>query len=247
MLNVTGATRGLGERGYGFRLHVPAFNGTMWRWVSILGTFDVRAVADAGLSEVRLRNPTAPASVSFDGRVNHLDSLRISILARDVDGHAINRTGEQLAVTLVPVSSYGGSNATEIAQHDGATGQYFVLFRITAPGDHAVFVKEAHTGLSARRATFRVVCAIGFVETDRQCLEEVSKVQIIVGGTIGAVFLVVAVLAVFLLYQNREHALRFALSFLKREFFLVSKSMMELWDILGDSMLRFTACRMRYA
>ena len=245
MLNVTGATRGLGEGGYGFRLHVPAFNGSMWRWVSILGTFDVRAVADAGLSEVRLRNPTAPASVSFDGRVNHLDSLRVNILARDADGHAIDRTGEQLAVTVVPLSSYGDPNTTEIAQHDGATGQYFVLFRITAPGDHAVFVKEAHTGLSARRATFRIVCAMGFVETDRQCLEEASKVQIIVGGTIGAVFLAVAVLAMVLLYRNREHARRFALSFLKREFFLVSKSMAELWDILGDRMPRVTACRLR--
>jgi hypothetical protein len=43
-------------------------------------------------------------------------------------------------------------------------------------------------------------------------------------------------LALFLLYKNRQHALRFALSFVKREFQLVFKSMAELWDITSDGM-----------
>jgi hypothetical protein len=44
VLNVMGATRGLREREsgteYRFQLHLPAFNGSAWRWVSIQGVFE---------------------------------------------------------------------------------------------------------------------------------------------------------------------------------------------------------------
>jgi hypothetical protein len=233
VLNVTGATRGLRAREYRFQLHMPAFNGSAWRWASIRGTFDVNAVADPERSDVKLSVQTASTSVPLKGAatVNHLDSMRIAILARDVDGNAINRAGEQIVVTIG-----GTSNTTEVAQYDAAAGQYFVLVRITTPGDHAVLVLEVETGKEVRKGTFHVVCVAGFTETDQTCVEAASAVEKIVGGTIGAVFLVVLVLALGLLYKNRSHALRFALSFFQLEFLLVVKTMAELWDIASDRM-----------
>ena len=65
-------------------------------------------------------------------------------------------------------------------------------------------------------------------------MEAANDVEKIVGGTIGAVLLVVLVLALGLLYKNRTHALRFALSFFQREFLLVVKTMAELWDVTSD-------------
>jgi hypothetical protein len=74
----------------------------------------------------------------------------------------------------------------------------------------------------------------GFTETDQNCVEAATDVERIVVGTIGVVFLVVLVLALGLLYKNRAHALRFALSFFQREFLLVFKTMAELYDITSD-------------
>jgi hypothetical protein len=161
--------------------------------------------------------------------VNHLDALRITILGRDVDGNAITRAGEQIVVIIG-----GTSNTTEVAQYDAAAGQYFVLVRITTPGDHAVFVLEVQTRKAARRGAFHVVCVAGFTETDQNCVEAATDVERIVVGTIGVVFLIVLVLALGLLYKNRAHALRFALSFFQREFLLVFKTMAELYDITSD-------------
>jgi hypothetical protein len=233
VLNVTGATRDLREREYRFQLHMPAFNGSAWHWVSIRGTFDVKAVADPERSDVQLSIQTAFASTPFNGAatLNHLDSLRITILARDVDGNAINRAGEQIVVTIG-----GTSNTSEVAQYDAAVGQYVVLVRCTTPGDHAIFLFEVQTSKAASRGTFHVVCVAGFTETDQTCVQAANDAEKIVGGTIGAVFLVVLVLALGLLYKNRANALRFALSFFQLEFLLVFKTMAELWDITSDCM-----------
>jgi hypothetical protein len=60
--------------------------------------------------------------------------------------------------------------------------------------------------------------------------------QTIVGGTIGGVFVSVGGSGGWLLYKNRAHAVRFLVSFFKREFLLVVKTMAELWDITSDRM-----------
>jgi hypothetical protein len=251
MFNVTVVAPALRERAYRgaypFALHFPVNSSSnsanQWRFATITGSLVVVAIADPALSDVQIRNPTAPASVPLEGsasrlEISHLDSLHIEICARDVDGHVINRTGEQLLVIVMPVGANGVSNTTQAARYDATTWWYLVLVSITTPGEHEVLLEEVQTGKSARKATLTVVCAAGFVETGQQCLEEASKVQKIVGGTIGAVFLLVGVLGVGLLYKNRARALQFALSFLKREFSLVFKTMSEAWDITGDCMPR---------
>jgi hypothetical protein len=238
---------------YLFALHFPINNPNAadvprWQFATIKASVRIDAITDPSRSVVSLRNPTASGSAPLNGSINHLEALRIDILARDVDGHVINRTNsragerqlmEQLMVTVALVGLVGGyasANTTQVAQLDAITGLYFVVVSIKTPGEHAVFVTDVQTGQWARSSTFYVVCASGFAEMDRECKEEANNVQKVVGGTIGAVFLVVAVLALFLLYKNRQHALRFALSFLKREFQLAFKSMAELWDVTSDRM-----------
>ena len=236
MLKVTGTTRGLREREYRFQLHVPAFNGSAWRWVSIRGTFDVRAVADAALSRIRLL--LAASDDTVFGVVNHLDDLKVEVEAFDVDGNRVTRAGEQ--ITIVIKDSAG--NRTVPLQFNSIKRTYVATFpplsreagRLGRPGVHDVYLATPTTTGLVYRMHFSVVCVAGFTETDQSCVEAANDVEKIVGGTIGAVLLVVLVLGLGLLYKNRVHALRFALSFFQLEFLLVVKTMAELWDITSD-------------
>jgi hypothetical protein len=229
LFDVTVQTPVVPEGVYRFALHFPinnpnATDDPRWQFATIESSFRIDAIADPSRSDVSLRNPTASSSAPLSGSINHQEALRIDILARDVDGHVINRTNsrvgerqlmEQLLVTVAFVGQDGGyaaANTTQVAQHDPVSGMYFVVVSIKTPGEHAVFVTDVQTGNWTRSSsTFHVVCASGFAEMDRECKEEVNDVQKVVGGTIGTVFLVVAVLALFLLYKNRAHPLRFAL------------------------------------
>jgi hypothetical protein len=101
---------------------------------------------------------------------------------------------------------------------------------------------DAHTA-AASKASVRVICAKGFRQDGSACTEETSETQMIVGGTIGGVFVLVGASGGWLLYKNRAHALRFLVSFFKSEFLLVFKTMNELWDITGDCTPRIAACR----
>jgi hypothetical protein len=204
------------------------WNGSGWMFVSIDARLDVQAVADAQRSEVRVGR-----AGGIQARVNHLERLRIDILARDVEGALINRTGERMSVRLV--SSDRTADRTELAQFDAARAMYFAAVTISKPGGYSVDI-ETETGGPARKAHVDVECAQGYVQNGAECSAEAGKMQAVVGGTIGAVFLVVVVLGLGLLYKNRAHALRFALSFFKREFLLVYKMTTELWDITSDRM-----------
>jgi hypothetical protein len=237
VLKVTGATRGLREREHRFRLHMPAFNGSAWRWASIRGTFDVKAVADAALSTIRLL--LAASDDTVFGVVNHQDDLKVEVEAFDVDGNAINRVGEQISIVI---KDSEGNNRTVPLQFNSIKRTYVATFpplsreagRLGRPGVHDVYLATPTTAGLVHRMYFSVVCVAGFTETDQTCVEAANDVQKIVGGTIGAVLLVVLVFALGLLYKNRSHALRFALSFFQLEFLLVFKTMAELWDITSD-------------
>ncbi len=173
------------------------------------------------------------------GVVNHQDDLKVEVEAFDVDGNAINRVGEQISIVI---KDSEGNNRTVPLQFNGIKRTYDATFpplsreagRLGRPGVHDVYLATLTTAGLVHRMHFSVVCVAGFTETDQNCVEAANDVQKIVGGTIGAVLLVVLVLALGLLYKNRSHALRFALSFFQLEFLLVFKTMTELWDITAD-------------
>ena len=142
--NVIIVAPALRERVYPFALHFPVNSSSnsadQWRFATITGSLVVVAIADPALSEVQLRNPTAPASVPLEGsasrlEISHLESLRIEIRAHDVDEHLINRTGEQLLVIVMPVGAHRASNTTQAARYDATTGWYLVLVSIKTPGE----------------------------------------------------------------------------------------------------------------
>jgi hypothetical protein len=212
-----------------FSMHVPVWNGSGWMFVSIRARLDVQAVADAQLSEVSLGSVHGAETWA-----NHLEAVEIAVVARDVDGAPIHRTGERIVVRIVSTDRM--VNQTEIAQFDATRAVYFVEVTIGQPGEHAVFI-ETEAGEPVRKARIWVACVNGYAEVRGECVEvETGEVQAVVGGTIGAVFLIVVVLGLGLLHKNRAHALRFALLFFKREFLLVYKMMTQLWDICGDGM-----------
>ena len=253
-LDVSGAPRSLHEGRHNFSMHVPVWNGTDWRYLSIAGAFDVISVAYASSSQLVLQESRV---------IRHLETMRVEISARDVDGFLIDRSGERITVV---VQSPDGSRLPVPTQFEEATdlqpgaGEYVAVVdavRHSMPGEYKVFAcAEAEvlssgsgkwsdpsrtamcpTGsASGNYESYTVVCASGYVQTGGECSAEADKVQAVVGGTIGVVFLIVVVLALGLLYKNRAHALRFVLSFFKREFLLVFKMMMELWDITSDRM-----------
>ena len=69
-----------------------------WAFFTIRGTLDVRSVADAQRSEVRLGDAAGGGA-----SVSHLQPVEVVIMARDVDGMSINRTGERITVRVVSV------------------------------------------------------------------------------------------------------------------------------------------------
>jgi hypothetical protein len=156
--------------------------------------------------------------------VNHKEQTEIVVCARDVDGASIKRTGENIIVRIV--SADRRANRTEVARFDADRSVYFVTVTIAQPGEHTVLI-ETEDGRSAAKARIRVACAKGYGQDAGACTEEASKTQMILGGTIGGVFVVVGASGGWLLYKNRAHALRFLVSFFKGEFMLVFKTMVE--------------------
>jgi hypothetical protein len=126
-LQISVMARSLLEGLYRFSMHVPVWNGSGWRFPSIDARLDVQAVADAQLSEVRLGGAR-----SADILVNHLEKTEIVVLARDVDGASINRTGERIVVRVV--SADRTANQTEVAQFDATRTVYFVTVTIAQYG-----------------------------------------------------------------------------------------------------------------
>jgi hypothetical protein len=227
-LQISVTARSLPEGLHRFSMYAPVWNGSGWMFASIDARLDVQAVADAELSEVRLGGAS-----SADILVNHQEKMEIVILARDVDGAPINRTGERIDVRIV--SADRTASQTEVAQFDATRAMYFVIVTIAKPGEHAVLIEtDAEDSRSAAKARIRVVCAKGYWQGAGACTDETSMTQMILGGTIGGVFVVVGASGGWLLHKNRAHALRFLVSFYKREFSLVFKTMAELWDIASD-------------
>jgi hypothetical protein len=232
-LNISVAARSLVERLYSFLLYVPVWNGSGWRFASIAARLDVRAVADAQQSEVRVRSASdssRPGSAAVV--VNHLEKVAVEIVARDVDGALINRTGETITVRVV--RSDRTANVTELAQFDVGRGVYFVSAAIGTPGEYVVLLDtDAHTP-AASKASVRVVCADGYTELQHACSQTDATRDIILGSIFGALVLGFLGLLVHMIRVHRDRWRAFLLSFLRHEGVVALKVLFELWDISGD-------------
>jgi hypothetical protein len=238
-LNVTGATRGLREREYRFQLHLPAFNGSAWRWVPIRGTLDVRAVADAALSRIRLRLAASDDNVS--GAVNHQDDLMVEVEAFDVDGNRVSRTGEQISIVI---KDSAGDNRTVPLQFNGST--YIAAFpplsreagRLGRPGVHYMYLKTLTTAGLVYRMPFVVSCADGskYDGSKRKCLQVESNRYVILGGAVGAIVFAALLFLLYTMLKHKERAKAMLVSFLRHEFLLSVELAWELWDIAGPRM-----------
>jgi hypothetical protein len=245
VLNVTGATRGLREResgtDYPFQLHLPAFNGSAWRWVSIRGMFGVKAVADAALSTIRLR--LAASNDTVFGVVNHQDDLKVEVEAFDVDGNAINRVGEQISIVI---KDSEGNDRTVPLQFDGTKRTYVATFpplsketgRLGRPGVHNVYLATLTTAGLVHRMNFTVACADGsaYVDSKRECLQVESDRYVILGGAVGAIVFAALLFLLYTMLKHKERAKAMLVSFLRHEFLLSVELAWELWDIAGPRM-----------
>jgi hypothetical protein len=241
VLNVTGATRGLREREYSFRLHMPAFNGSAWRWVSIRSVVDVRAVADAALSTIRLRLAASNDTVS--GAVNHEDDLKVEVEAFDVDGNRIIRAGEQISIVIKDSES---NNRTVPLQFNGTKRTYVATFpplsretgRLGRPGVHDVYLATLTTAGLVHKMQFTVACADGseYVDSKRECLQDESNRYVILGGAVGAIVFAALLFLLYTMLKHKERAKAMLVSFLRHEFLLSVELAWELWDIAGPRM-----------
>jgi hypothetical protein len=236
-LQISVAPQSLHERVYRFALRVPVWNGSGWEFPSIDAQLEVRAVADAHQSEVRVRNesdrnrPAGGVVVS-----NHLEALVVEIVARDINGVHINRTGERIAVRFVG-SDGGGANRTELAQFDAVSARYFLLVTIAWPGEHDVLLDTDASAPGPSKARVRVVCAYGYTEVYRVCSKKDARsVQrnVIAGSIVGVLVLGFLGLMVYMVRRHREHWRAFLLSFLKHEGVIALEVLWEVWDISGD-------------
>jgi hypothetical protein len=245
VLNVTGATRGLREREngteYRFQLHMPAFNGSAWRWASIRGALDVRAVADAALSTIRLLLAASDDTVS--GMVNHEDDLKVEVEAFDVDGNRVSRAGEQIRIVI---KDSAGENRTVPLQFNGTMRTYVATFpplsretgRLGRPGVHDVYLATLTAAGLVYRMHFTVSCADGFAHdgSKRECLRVESNRYVILGGAVGAIVFAALLFLLYTMLKHKERAKAMLVSFLRHEFLLSVELAWELWDIAGPRM-----------
>lgn len=113
-LRISVAPQSLHEGLYLFALRVPVWNGSGWRFPSIDAQLEVRAVADAHQSEVRVEIESDPSRPEGGVLVaNHLEALMVEIVARDINGVPIKRMGERIAVRFV---GSDGASRTELAK-----------------------------------------------------------------------------------------------------------------------------------
>jgi hypothetical protein len=233
-LNIAVAARSLLERRYSFVLHVPVWSGSGWQFASIDARLDVRAVADAQQSEVPVgsaSDPSRPGSAA--AVVNHLEKVVVEIVARDVDGALINRTGETITVRVV--RSARTANVTELAQFDAARGVYFVSAAIGTPGEYVVLLEtDAHTP-AASKASVRVICADGYTELQHACSQTDATTNMILGCIFGALLLGLLGLLVHMIRVHRDRWRAFLLSFLIHEGVVALELLFELWDLCGES------------
>jgi hypothetical protein len=233
-LHLSFAARSLRERLYSFFLHVPVWSGIGWQFASIDARLDVRAVADAQQSEVRVGSASDPSRPGSAAAVaNHLEIVAVEIVARDVDGALINRTGETITVRVV--RSDRTANVTELAQFDAARGVYFVSAAIGTPGEYAVLLDTGVHTPAASQATVRVICADGYTEVHHACSQTDATTNMILGCIFGALLLGLLGLLVHMIRVHRDRWRAFLLSFLIHEGVVALELLFELWDLCGES------------
>jgi hypothetical protein len=158
--------------------------------------------------------------------------VEIAVVARDVDGAPIHRTGERIVVRIV--STDRTANQTEIAQFDATRAVYFVNVTIGQPGEHTVFI-VAEAGVPVRKAHIWVACVYGYAEVRGECVKTDATRNIALGSVFGTLFLGFLGLLVYLIRAHRDRWKAFLISFLKHEGVIALKVFSELWDISGAS------------
>jgi hypothetical protein len=165
--------------------------------------------------------------------VNHLEQTEIVVVARDVDGASINRTGERIIVRIVSADRTT-TDVTEVAQFDATRAVYFVTVTIAQPGEHAVFIDtDAEDGRSAVKARIRVACVYGYTEDRGKCVQTDTTKNIALGSVFGTLLLGFLGLLVHLIRAHRDRWRAFLISFLQHEGVIALEVLGELWDICG--------------
>jgi hypothetical protein len=209
-IHIVAKPRSLREQQYDFVIHIPVSNGSNWHHIPIHGELSVRASADPTLSDVRLQN-TVPIG----------DELRVEIVARDIDGFIINRSGEMISVT---VQGPDGMNHTELVTFDAPTGLYSAALRTRITGPHTLFIETSGFEAAFRRAAYTVVCARGFMGC-----EPADGAQLIVASIIAAGIVAVLLLFALLLWKKRSRVKELLVSFASLEGLLVVEIGLEVW------------------
>jgi hypothetical protein len=246
-LDVSGAPRSLHEGRHNFSMHVPVWNGTDWRYLSIAGAFDVTSVACASSSQLVLQESRV---------ISHLEFMRVKISARDVDGFLIDRPGERITVMVQLPDGSGTRVPTQFekaADSQPGAGQYVAVVdavQHSMHGEYKVFacaeaeVPSSGSGISSdpsRTAmcptgstsgnyeSYTVVCASGSRQDGGRCAAAVDWKHAVVGSAAGLLLLGMIRVMVYLAYAHRDRVKDFLQSFFKHEVVLVLKSAFELW------------------
>jgi hypothetical protein len=234
LLQITASAQSLREGTYAFSLHIPVWNGSGWAFESIGSSLDIKAVADAHLSQVKLRSHSARGSLQ--NSFNHLEQVRVEIDARDVNGQAINRSGELIYVELC---SSAVCSDQQLATFEDAAEIYTLSLRLEMPGEHVVFL-ATEVGGRIGKATLTIVCAGSYSQSEGGCVISDAR-YIILGCVFGVLILGLLSLLVYLVRKHRARWKAFLVSFLQHEAIIGWKVIWELWDTAGPSVRYFRA------
>ena len=144
----------LREGEYNFTLAVPTPNsGGGPQSAEIEGVFSIRAQTNLLRSDIDFSNSTAMADVVL----TPLESVKLQITARDVDGYIIERDGERIVLTVRRKD--GSAERDEfLASFNRETGRYeAVVKNLGTVGEYVVGLQDSDTSVD-KGIHLRVEC-----------------------------------------------------------------------------------------
>ena len=260
VLTVRASSSGLPEGRYPFVLQLPVTDSVSWTYSTLSGSVSVEAVADAMFSELRLVGFEAAAKqtaarsepkfcdnaavgcmtipdVEMETSEQGNRRIEIDITAKDCDGFELNRTGEEIYVSVqVP----GSTAISVLIAYDPKSGSYRgEIGTFSLLGKHAILMKTASASAAVLKAQFHLVCANGYIANEARtaCVQQARDIRRILAVVLAMLMLCAVGYALWFVKKRPGRAYALVLTVLNGEFLLALAFSLELLDLLSDAMM----------
>jgi hypothetical protein len=257
VLTLRASSSSLPDGQYQFNLQLPVTDAVSWMYTSLNGSLNVKAVASAMHSELSFWNiETATKAVRSESQFcdNALFGcltisdmvlettsqgnrrVEVDIVAKDCDGFELNRTGEEIYLS---VDLPDGTKLSVLVPYDPVFGAYrTVLGSFSLLGIHTISMKTDPTTVAVPKARFKLACANGYTdEGGVACVRQASDVRRIVAYVLATLMLGAVGYALWFVKKRPGRAYAIVVTILHGEFLLALGFSLEVLDLVSDSMM----------